>query len=109
MSVYRVGLDYDVGPAGRRLTAAQRQKLNFARVLMRKSDFYIFNRPISGLDQTQQAQITENTLRLLEQRDAQPAVLWVLASTENARQFDRCITFKDKTIVEDRVFDTTDT
>jgi len=109
MSVYRVGLDYNVGPAGRRLTAAQRQKLNLARVLMRKSDFYIFNRPISGLDQTQQAQITENTLWLLEQSDAQPAVLWVLASAENARQFDRCITLKDKTIVEDRVFDSTNT
>ena len=45
-----VGLDFHAGAGGRRLTSIQRQKLSLARALIRRSDFYIFNRPLSALD-----------------------------------------------------------
>ena len=48
--VLSVGLDFHVGAGGKRLTAAQRQKLALARALMRRSDYYLFNRPLSALD-----------------------------------------------------------
>ncbi len=103
LKMYSVGLNYDVGPAGRRLSLAQRQKLNFARALMRKSEYYVFNRPLAGLDQSQQAQIIENTLTFLSQQGNQSGVVWVLASEPNAKYFDRRITFNDKKVVEDKL------
>ena len=57
--IFDVGLDYNLGGSGRRLTLAQRQKLNLARALLRKSDYYIFNRPLSGLDPGQQEQVVD--------------------------------------------------
>jgi putative ABC transport system ATP-binding protein len=103
--MYSVGLNYNVGPAGRRLTLAQRQKLNFARALMRKSDYYVFNRPVSGLDQSQQAQIIVNTLNFFSKQGDNPGVVWVLASEPNTKYFQRRITFKNKAVIEDKILD----
>ena len=47
-NVIDIGLDFNVGAGGKRLTAVQRQKLNLARALVRRSDYYIFNRPLPG-------------------------------------------------------------
>ncbi|MGQ7842954.1 ABC transporter transmembrane domain-containing protein [Granulosicoccus sp. 3-233] len=104
--IFRLGLAFDVGSAGRRLSTAQRQKFNFARALLRRSDYYIFNRPITGVDQAQQEQILRNTLYYLSRMTEGAGIVWVLASQANARYFDRCITFRDKGIVEDRMLET---
>ena len=48
--VLDVGLDFNVGVGGRRLTGAQRQKLDVARALLKRADFLIFNRPLLALD-----------------------------------------------------------
>ena len=104
--IFKLGLAFNVGAAGRRLTSAQRQKFNFARALLRRSDYYIFNRPITGLDQAQQEQILRNTLYFLSRTSAESGVIWVLASQANARYFDRCITLRDKVIVKDRMLET---
>ncbi len=101
-----VGLEFNVGAAGRRLSAAQRQKFNLARALLRRSDYYIFNRPVSGLDQFQQEKIINNTLYFLSKQADNPGIVWVLASAANARYFDRCIRFYDKIIVEDKMLET---
>ena len=104
--IFKLGLSFNVGAAGRRLTSAQRQKCNVARALLRRSDYYILNRPISGLDQAQQEQILRNTLYFLSRTSAESGVIWVLASQANARYFERCITLRDKVIVEDRMLET---
>ncbi|ASJ75953.1 ABC transporter transmembrane domain-containing protein [Granulosicoccus antarcticus] len=104
--IFAVGLTFNVGGGGRRLTAAQRQKFNFARALLRRSDYYIFNRPITGVDQKQQEQILRNTLYFLSKQGENPGIVWVLASQVNARYFDRCIAFDDKAIVDDRLLET---
>ena len=92
-NIYCIGLNYNVGPSGRRLSPVQRQKLNMARALMRRSDFYIFNRPVSGLDQRQQYEIIENTLALFKSDNRAPGVIWALASESNATYFQRIINF----------------
>ncbi len=107
--MYSVGLNYNVGPSGRRLSTAQRQKINFARSLIRKSKYYIFNRPLTGLDQIQQANIIDGTLNFLAEYADNPSIVWVLASESNAHYFDRCIAFRDKTVVEDQLIDSTTT
>ena len=101
-----VGLEFNVGSAGRRLSAAQRQKFNLARALLRRSDYYIFNRPVSGLDQVQQERIINNTLYFLSRQADSPGIVWVLALRANARYFDRRITFHDKIIIEDKMLET---
>lgn len=104
--IFKVGLAFNVGSAGRRLSTAQRQKFNFARALLRRSDYYIFNRPITGVDQAQQEQILRNTLYFLSKQGEDPGIVWVLTSQVNARYFDRCMTFGGKTIVSDRMLET---
>ena len=104
--IFCLGLAFDVGSSGRRLTNAQRQKFNFARALLRRSDYYILNRPIIGLDQVQQEQILRNTLYFLQKKIPDAGIVWVLAAQQNARYLDRCITFRDKVIVKDMMLET---
>lgn len=96
--IYSIGLDFNVGPSGRRLSPVQRQKLNMARALMRRSDFYVFNRPVSGLDHHQQGEIIENTLALFKSDNRDPGIIWALASASNAAYFQRSIKFVGKEI-----------
>ena len=60
--VLDIGLDFNVGVGGRRLTGAQRQKLDLARALLKRADFLILNRPLSALDTRLQDQIVRNVL-----------------------------------------------
>ena len=87
--VMAVGLDYDIGPGGRRLTLLQRQKVALARALIRKSNFYVFNTPLAGADPALQEWIVTNTLRFLSGQTPQPGVIWVLANPAFAKLFSR--------------------
>lgn len=99
--VLDVGLGFDVGVGGRRLTAAQRQKLEVARVLLKRADFMVFNRPLSALDQRQQEQILCNVLKEAGRDGRQPAIVWVLANAAMARHFERIMVFHTSELVED--------
>lgn len=99
--IFDAGLDYNLGGSGRRLTLAQRQKLNLARALLRRSDYYIFNRPLSGLDPGQQEQILIHAMEFLRREADDPAIVWVLSSRNFAKHFDRLVLFRDRTILED--------
>ena len=100
-SIYSIGLDFNVGPSGRRLTPVQRQKLNLARALMRKSDYYILNKPVSGLDNVQQGGIIEGTLALFKSQNHAPGIIWAVASEANAKHFNRKISFSGNKIIDD--------
>jgi putative ABC transport system ATP-binding protein len=104
--IFEAGLEYNLGGSGRRLTLAQRQKLNLARALLRKSDYYIFNRPLSGLDPGQQEQILMRTLEFLKAEADDPAVVWVLSSRSFAQHFDRLVLFRDHTILDEESLET---
>ena len=60
--VLDIGLDFNVGVGGRRLTGAQRQKLDLARALLKRADFFVLNRPLLALDTRLQDQILRNVL-----------------------------------------------
>ncbi len=104
--IFEVGLDYNLGGSGRRLTLAQRQKLNLARALLRRSDYYIFNRPLSGLDPGQQEEIVIRALEFLRDEAENPAVVWVLSSRSYVKHFDRLVLFRDRTILEEERVET---
>lgn len=99
--VFSIGLDFQLGTQGKRLTPVQRQKLNLARGLLAHSDWYVFNKPLQGLDARVQEQILRACLDLLRQDGRQPGIIWVPANPAQAEHFDRVVVFKDGGLVED--------
>jgi putative ABC transport system ATP-binding protein len=104
--VLAVGLEFNLGAGGKRLGPLQRQKLNLARALMRKSDYYIFNRPLPGLDHRLQEEIVENVMSFLNRDEQKPAILWVLSNPALSRMFDRVIVINHGSIVADGTYET---
>lgn len=104
--VLDVGLDFDVGVGGRRLSVVQRQKLDLARAMLKRADFVILNRPLLALDQRQQESIMRRVLDGLKHEERNPAVIWVVSSAAMARFFDRVIVFDAGTLVEDGTHET---
>jgi putative ABC transport system ATP-binding protein len=100
-SVLDIGLEFNIGAGGRRLTSAQRQKLNVARALVRRAPFYIFNRPLSALDGRVQEQVLKNVLDMLRDREPHPAIIWVLSDTTQSNLFDRVVVFDKGRLAED--------
>ena len=99
--VIDIGMDFNLGAGGRRLTAVQRQKLNLARALVRRSDYYIFNRPLPGLDHRLQDEIVRDVLKLVRRGGRNPAVIWVLSNTSLSHLFDRVLVFDKGFLAEE--------
>nr|WP_312991786.1 ABC transporter transmembrane domain-containing protein [Rhizobium populisoli] len=97
----RVGLDFDIGAGGRRLTLIQRQKLNLARAIIRRSNFYVFNKALPGLERRLQKEIVTEVLRYLRQQNNNPTVVWVLSNPNLSDHFSRLIVFEDGEIITD--------
>jgi putative ABC transport system ATP-binding protein len=104
--VLAVGLEFNLGAGGKRLGPLQRQKLNLARALIRKSDYYVLNRPLPGLDHRLQQEIVDNVIAFLRTDGANPAVLWVLSNPSLAKMFDRVIVVNHATVVADGTYET---
>jgi putative ABC transport system ATP-binding protein len=104
--VLDIGLEFNVGVGGRRLTGAQRQKLDLARALLKRADFLILNRPLSALDQRAQDQIVRNVLEEAKRDGRNPAIIWVLANPAMSQLFDRVIVFHGGELVEDGTHET---
>ncbi len=107
--VMQLGLRFDVGPGGRRLSSMVKSKLNLARALLRSSDIYVFNQPLLGIDRDQQARIIETVLQFLRGGQDRPLVIWVLSEPSHSRTFPRVVSFEDGRIVEDHVRGTHET
>ncbi|MCO5072377.1 MAG: ABC transporter ATP-binding protein/permease [Rhizobiaceae bacterium] len=104
--VLDVGLDYNVGVAGRRLSNVQRQKLDVARAFLKKADIIVLNRPLLALDQRQQEQIVRNIFDELTRQQRSPTVIWVLPSAGMAPLFDRIFVFDAGSLVEEGSYET---
>jgi putative ABC transport system ATP-binding protein len=107
-SFLALGLSFDVGNGGRRLTLAQRHKLSLARALVRRSDFYVLNRALPGLDKRVQEEIVTSVIDFLREQDNDPSIVWVLSNTSLSRLFHRVIVFDRGTVVADGTFETLD-
>ena len=95
-TVIEVGLDYNVGIGGSRLSAAQRQKLGIARALLKRPDILIVNEAASVLDRTGQVRLIE---RILERRRGR-GVIWTLQRPELASYFDTILVMRNGRLVE---------
>ncbi len=86
-AVLEVGLDFNVGIAGKRLSAAQRHKLAIARCLVKRPQLLIFNQAAAALDASSQADMLDNVRREMKDR----GLIWIdNAITEDA-DFDRVL------------------
>jgi ABC-type multidrug transport system fused ATPase/permease subunit len=85
--VIEVGLSFEVGLAGSKLSPAQRQKLSMARALLRRPDILILNETTSALDPNSQRKVMSNVLSETKGK----TLIWVLQRASLAENFDRVI------------------
>ena len=95
-SVIIVGLDYNVGVSGKRLSPAQRQKLAIARAILKRPDVLILNEAAAVMDGVTQARLLE---RILEAR-RDNGLIWTLQQPDAARHFDRVLVMQSGRLVE---------
>jgi len=82
-----VGLEFNVGIAGKRLTAVQRQKLALARALLKQPDLLVVNDALAVADGSTQTRLIA---RVRERRDGR-GIFWCLTRAGSARGFDRVV------------------
>ncbi len=99
--IFTVGLEFNVGVAGKRLTSGQRQKLGLARALLKRPDFLIVNRALAALDRPSQEKIIDAIVKNSRESDNRQGILWVLASPIMAKKFDRVLVMEQGRLVEE--------
>ena len=100
--IFRIGLEYNIGSGGKRLSETQRQKLHMARALLKKPDFLIVNQALNTLDGRAQKVILDNVLARSRGRDGNVfGVIWAPMNVAFADMFERVLVFKQGTLVED--------
>lgn len=100
--IFRIGLEFNIGTGGKRLSETQRQKLHLARALLKKPDFLIVNQGLNTLDARNQRTVLETVLSKAKGRDSEPfGVIWAPMNLAYAEMFDRVLVFKQGVLVAD--------
>ncbi|MBM85951.1 MAG: multidrug transporter [Rhodospirillaceae bacterium] len=98
--VIRVGLEFEVGVGGARISASQRQKVGIARTLLRRPDILIFNEAAAAIDTGSQNKVMSNIFDETEGR----GVVWALQRASLAETFDRVLVMRGGRITESGSF-----
>ena len=101
-AVFRVGLDFNVGSGGKRLTLLQRQKLSLARALLKRPDLLIVNRAFASLNASSQEKLVARVLEATKPADGNPGsgTFWVLQNPGSVGLFEHAVVFEDGTVAE---------
>ncbi len=101
--VFEAGLEFNIGSSGKRLSAAQRQKLAMARAVLRRPDLLMVHRGLAQLDPASQDEIVARIVQ--EARGSEErrgfGVLWNLESEHLRSHFNRMIKMENGRVVED--------
>ncbi len=89
-SVCAVGLDFEVGVGGKRLSATQRQKAAIARALLKRPDLLVINQATAVMDGATRARLVANILALCEGR----GVIWAIERAALAERFDTVLVMR---------------
>lgn len=82
-TVMEVGLDFEVGIAGARLSSVQRQKIGIARAMLRRPDILVLNDAVATFDAAAQRRLVANILQAMSGR----TVIWSTQRPDIARLF----------------------
>ena len=100
-AVMEAGLDFEVGIGGSRLTATQRQRVVFARALLKRPALLVANMATAGIERAAREVLFIAAFAAMEGR----SILWVLESPELAESFPRTLVVEDGRVVEDGAFE----
>lgn len=103
-AMMEVGLDFQVGIGGARLSGNQRQKLAIARAVLKQPDILILNEAIAELDSASQTRVLEGLLAEFDGR----GLIWTLHRASLARHFDRVLVMRGGKVVEQGSFEELD-
>ncbi|MDF1793469.1 MAG: ABC transporter ATP-binding protein/permease [Thalassobaculaceae bacterium] len=95
-TVIEVGLDFEVGISGAKLSAVQRQKIGIARALLRRPDIFVLNDAAATFDASAQRRLVSATLRAMEGR----TVIWSTQRPDIARLFPTIAVMRGGRLVE---------
>jgi len=97
-----IGLDFEVGSKGDRLSGGQKQKVAIARALLKDAPILIMDEATSSLDNTSQARIQ----KLLETRyRGNKTIIAVIHRLDLAPSYDRIFVLKAGSLVEQGTYD----
>jgi putative ABC transport system ATP-binding protein len=99
--VFEIGLDFQVGVAGGRLSAPQRQKLAIARALTKRPDLLVLNDAVAVLDRAGQARLLESLVAAA----AGTTLVWATQDTASAARFARVMVFAEGRLVQDGTYE----
>jgi putative ABC transport system ATP-binding protein len=94
--VIEVGLDYNVGPGGKRLSTAQRQRASLVRALVKRPRLLILNNALAVFDDSTQRRLAERVNKIMEGG----ALVLITDNVALARLFDRVIIMKEGRVIE---------
>jgi putative ABC transport system ATP-binding protein len=99
--IFRIGLDFNIGTGGKRLSESIRQKLHLARSLLKQPDILIVNQALNTLDARGQKKLLEAVLEKSKDPDHPFGIIWVPMNPALSQVFDRVLLFKDGELVAD--------
>ncbi|KLN60838.1 hypothetical protein WH96_10255 [Kiloniella spongiae] len=99
--VIEVGLEFNVGIAGNRLSSVQRQKLALARSLIKRPDLLILNEAAAIMDSQSQIRLVSSIMEAQEDR----GVCWTLQRASLSQHFEYVIVMQNGKVVESGSFD----
>ncbi|WP_417430832.1 ATP-binding cassette domain-containing protein [Kiloniella sp.] len=99
--VIEVGLEFNVGIAGNRLSSVQRQKLALARSLIKKPDLLILNEAAAVMDSQSQNKLVPSIMEAQEDR----GICWTLQRASLSQHFEYVIVMQNGKVVESGSFD----
>ncbi|MEZ0171792.1 ABC transporter transmembrane domain-containing protein [Microvirga sp. TS319] len=99
--VERIGLDHEVGAAGRLLSPQERASINLVRCLVKRPDILVIDGALAPFDEERAERILRALLDYLEQQ----SLFMVLSNDRQAAAFDVQMRFHGDTIVTEKTAD----
>lgn len=104
-AILEVGLDFNVGIAGKRLSTVQRQKLAIARSLIKRPQIMVVNEATAALDGVARKAV----FRAIKDSMKDRGLIWVNGGEAESQHFDRVLTAEGGRVKEVRTGEAAET
>lgn len=94
--IIEIGLQFEVGIAGARLSAGQRQKLAIARAVIKRPDWLLLSEATAALDPRSHAAVVKAVIRAR----AESGLIWSLQRVADCDAFDMVIVLENGRVIQ---------